>query len=1568
MSCLRQHHPGYHCLTVDQWSISAMLFSEHWSIPLHWTCVAQGGLFAINYRSCSGSAPNFAGQARRLRKHLPIHLSFWLHLLQATRSSPECKQWGQFRLSQLMCPFGTFRTVALTFLPTKGVRWFFYYRIFARIHHVSRRENLLILPVREKSVILCRFGCWNYLHATRVGEASVPGPAASTCVFTIAQVNPTSVYQKSDLIASQGQIVLCSETSATQGVQSIETRALKQLGLSTVWSPPQMAQRPTIQATEDLRGKASGLLAAACYPIRSAQHQEPLALWRAGRYMRTFVTVGTITLQLVQIYGYPSCHPEAKSMTNALCKHACSEALQLDMPTIFAGDFNHPPASLPALQVLLAAGYTTSQQLYWRHYHCEQPPTCRDATYNDGFLCCPTTTQWVQAVAVEQNHIFADHIPVQMTLSLPVTPPTRQIWRLPHSWVPYSPQLDDVEENYRHIRTGTPTTLEQWSGYCERAVHLALKSSHQRDPVKFPFSSLPRAARGRCRARKRVTVPLYQPIRPAGPHQYDPQIDSSTAKFRKAVRQLRRLQSLQRRVNKLYMDASLAPDWQQLYTEWSVIATTMFDGVPFQRWLDSFPDMPLLQASFPTLDYLHDACQLTQHRAQQLEAAERCRQLAARRYERLYDRQWGGHAKAFRSIRPGTNPCLTMTWSTQLLDIQSLRGQGSGLLTCTVPDFRNHHPQAEYSIGEVALLYCNHQQTEIDFFQADVEGEFPERQQLRIRTPVTDSQLVVNELTQYWSKFWLRDSPQEDWSTFQHMLMDTQPLPKLEATLTRMEWRQAIQHLKISTARGICGWFAQELRDLPLEAQDDLYDLMLNHLSAMPPELMRARTIPLGKSKHPDQPALTRPITILSLLYRLWGRATTYKALRYWARTLPEEIVGFLPGRSMANAMVAFQWKLEQTSRFTEASLGGLTLDLTKAFNLIGRRPAAFAMIHYGLPEQWVHFWESSISSMDRVWEVNGSLSEPFQPTTGCPEGDTWSVVAMLALSNVWVNHLRVLPQPVQPLCYADNLGWSATQAAAHGAALQVTKLWADTLRFQIDWKKTWVWASNDEHAHRWTGLQLQHPEMQSVLKVTNARELGYMLAYNKCQNKQTFFARHAEALEQCRRIARLPHPISVKGNLLRAPLSRLLYGTEIHMVSLNHLRQLRTAMARALLGPHTQPNPFLAVAVLYKDILDPHFQVIFHALRAIRRFLWSLDGPGRRHFFLQVVRHAGQPWQIFGPVGTLRYHMDFLGWTITREGLLRTDAFKKLSFLDTPLEVLKQELLLAWEHHILPHLHSRREWKGAPVVNLATTAKIFASLPSEHQKIIAAELTGAYQLQHRKSKWVTDLEDTCPLCGQEDSVYHRRLKCPALQAARLPHQAIVDTLLEHDSILTALPLVFRHPEQCFDHWLHQVDRPPALSDVAQQALEADQAAGHIPLIFTDGSAAPPDCPDAREAAGAAVHLPRSFADNPVRYGSLLEHFFHQQTIPDAFITMLVMPTPGMQTIPRAELSIVIQVLRHVVSCEIVTDSQYVIDVHQQLLGIDDISTCQQQRNFDLLQQLFDLRLASQFPFPSTAR
>jgi len=87
-------------------------------------------------------------------------------------------------------------------------------------------------------------------------------------------------------------------------------------------------------------------------------------------------------------------------------------------------------------------------------------------------------------------------------------------------------------------------------------------------------------------------------------------------------------------------------------------------------------------------------------------------------------------------------------------------------------------------------------------------------------------------------------------------------------------WRQALRQTKSGKARGYDGWFVDELKELPDVCLTTLAWIIHNtHAKeAFPKYLMKAITVPLGKHAQADNPAATRPITLLPVVYRLLAK------------------------------------------------------------------------------------------------------------------------------------------------------------------------------------------------------------------------------------------------------------------------------------------------------------------------------------------------------------------------------------------------------------------------------------------------------------------------------------------------------------------------------------------------------------------------------------------------------------------------------------------------------------------------------------------------------------------------
>ena len=86
-------------------------------------------------------------------------------------------------------------------------------------------------------------------RGTRVGEAKNPGPT-KPATFQISVVNPTSVYDKAKLITDTGNLVLMSETSATEKIQSIERNKFRSCGHHVIRGDPVPSMKQVAHETQ----------------------------------------------------------------------------------------------------------------------------------------------------------------------------------------------------------------------------------------------------------------------------------------------------------------------------------------------------------------------------------------------------------------------------------------------------------------------------------------------------------------------------------------------------------------------------------------------------------------------------------------------------------------------------------------------------------------------------------------------------------------------------------------------------------------------------------------------------------------------------------------------------------------------------------------------------------------------------------------------------------------------------------------------------------------------------------------------------------------------------------------------------------------------------------------------------------------------------------------------------------------------------------------------------------------------------------------------------------------------
>ncbi len=164
-------------------------------------------------------------------------------------------------------------------------------------------------------------------------------------------------------------------------------------------------------------------------------------------------------------------------------------------------------------------------------------------------------------------------------------------------------------------------------------------------------------------------------------------------------------------------------------------------------------------------------------------------------------------------------------------------------------------------------------------------------------------------------------------------------------------------------------------------------------------KLLQARTILLSKVSTPTSIAHGRPITIMSVLYRLASKIIFEQVVTSWHRYLPPQISGGLPTRGVRDMVLMQACAIEEAIDLKQ-SLCGSALDLSKAFNLVPRLPALKILQELGISEQILKFWQMNLSRMTRLPYAFDQLGEPIPSTTGVPEGDAWSVLCMIGMDH----------------------------------------------------------------------------------------------------------------------------------------------------------------------------------------------------------------------------------------------------------------------------------------------------------------------------------------------------------------------------------------------------------------------------------------------------------------------------------------------------------------------------------------------------------------------------------------
>ena len=1378
--------------------------------------------------------------------------------------------------------------------------------------------------------------------AMRVGEASHPGPPLLPTRVIFGITNPTLIYKKSSLPIDLGvDTLMLAETAATKTVQSIETADFRKLGFTSIWGQPMLPHHH--HALEgSLKGQAAGVSNHSKFLLRSSHVPSDGEWSQAGRFLDTFVQLPFQEIRILTLYGFPASHAYALQKTNQLLRHAIEIASQTTFPTIICGDLNHHPSDLEALNPLWQKGYRTAESLFQELTGDQLPPTFQEATYNDVAIFPPVLADLVTEIWVDQQDLIAGHNPLCFALQAPSKPLFRQTWKLPKTWLHLDPKKELVAQNFCPTDyTQSTNPLHQWSHDVEVAVHQALKHEiGQSGSSQFP--GLPKQCWGRCQPPKLVKSPHPRSLKATWDGHYQPAVDQPTMRIRQLTKQMKRIQSLKQRVKRWQANAGLPfIYWDQMWEEWQCILRAPGFQRSFVHWLQEHPEIAVLPLHLPDEELLYDIEQLLRHHVDQLVYTQNLKHQKLSKFQQQLDAKNYGRAQAFQSVKERGAGLLTKVQICKQWPAQVTTPLQHGLITLSLPSDACIDMSLPFQVNNHPADFVQWNPPDLELAMHDADIQLDDMLVCSQTQESAEPHTVAASLDNHWRQYWDRDlqAPPDTWNELYTMIEDLPQIATLPVDIFEVpRWKQAIRALKSKTARGCCAWAADELKQLP----DDCIVSLVQAFqclgpNGMPAHLMAARTVPLLKKEDAIHPKDTRPITILSLLYRLWGRVISQAVLQYWNRYFPKSVTGFLPGRSAMMPMYHLQVLLEKSHHDQLESWSGLTLDIRKCFNCLPVPPIKALLARLGVPTALIDFWASSHAKIDRCWQIADQIFPTGPQVTGVPEGDSLSDLIMLAYNFMWTS--RVEPLGCLANTYADNWSYATNCLRHHPEIFKILLDLTRAMRLEIDWDKTWCWTSTIRQKADLQAL-MHHvlPPQVEVECLPNAKDLGIILHYRRKQLRKPQRERHAKALKTLKKLQKSVLDTNTKALIANAAVVKSLFGAHTHVTGEPRLKELRTEIVNILVGSHNNVNPFLAATVLSPMILDPELYLIRQTIRFARQYAIQMDVESRQVFFDMVAIPQHKAKRITGPSGALAYYLAKVDWQMTARGELLISAFFKLHLCDSSWQETADALTHSWMQHVSLQMSSRKGYRGMPVVDRAATLTLFASLPQYQQKIAAYAITGGFMLQNQKAKFDPAAEGNCTYCDKEpDSHDHRILRCEATEVVREKYRDICTYLDEHDPVHMTCPVMYIDSSWEMYRQLWQTMPEPEL---------------HLPelicprMIFADGACPNPDNARPRFTANAAVCF-RTDAPPLLELAKLPAN----ELLAQGFHVISVSMLQGPQTVARAEFQIVVKLIEAGVEGPIVTDSQYILLTRDLIQTTDDWTHLHIRPNFDLLRR-----------------
>ena len=585
-------------------------------------------------------------------------------------------------------------------------------------------------------------------------------------------------------------------------------------------------------------------------------------------------------------------------------------------------------------------------------------------------------------------------------------------------------------------------------------------------------------------------------------------------------------------------------------------------------------------------------------------------------------------------------------------------------------------------------------------------------------------------------------------------------------------------------------------------------------------------------------------------------------------------------------------------------------------------------------------------------WDLAGLVSDPVHSSTGLPEGDCWSVTAMIGIAWTWANELRHVIAPIVPAirlsvsAYADNWSWQSNDHQIHVELFRATHRVALCLGLEIDHSKTWQWATSQQGVSLMSIALQANPwpvRLQSVMK---AKDLGTPMVYQGRAGTSMLPDRESEAVQRLQRIEWSCRSLHDKVHQIRASVYPVAFhGTEVGVIATHQLDNLRNQIVQAVFHKIPSMNSAIAFQLIDEHLLDPALFAILLSIKMAQRFLHNSPPEERQNFLTIAATAKGNTGHIWGPATALKANLLRIGWGVSRDGMITSPHLIPLSLLHDSFAKLQRFAKASWEVDFFLHYTQRKNLRGYPDISHRLTTRALKKFPGATHVRLVRELAGGFQTKEQQSKWDTQVSGQCELCQFEDSRYHRIFECPDTQSVRARFKSVCnfDQLVEAEWHETAGIMIPRL-QGLAQALIHNLPEPEVPIFVRQHVVHS----GTRVAFYTDGSC---QCPEQMPFSTAASALIMDLCQSDSERIWQANNWLSTRTMPQSLVRIWTAQCPGEQSIHRAELHALVKACEQLSHVDVFSDCQNAIDaVHKAQLGT--LRVHPDEDHLDLLRRL----------------